>query len=59
MKPEVFTQIEEGIKGGKTGFILEFNTNDRQMHIEEGIYPTSLLLSLATYFGKKGYHCGL
>lgn len=59
MKPAVFKQIDEGIKGGKTAFILEFNTNDRQMYLGEGIYPTSLLLSLAIYFGKKGYHCGL
>lgn len=59
MKPSVISQIEEGIKSGKTAFILEWNTNDRQLYIEEGIYPTSLHLSLAMYFGKKGYHCGL
>lgn len=59
MKPVVIKQMEEGMSAGKTAFILEFNTNDRQMDIEEGIYPTSLLLMLATYFGKRGYHCGL
>uniref|UniRef100_A0A7C3WV81 Uncharacterized AAA domain-containing protein ycf46 n=1 Tax=Dictyoglomus turgidum TaxID=513050 RepID=A0A7C3WV81_9BACT len=59
MRKTIFSQIEEGIKGGKTAFILEFNTNDRQLLLEKGIYPTSLHLALATYFGQKGYHCGL
>jgi len=59
MKPSVIAQIEDGIKGGRTAFILEWNTNDRQMFIEEGIYPSALHLALATYFGRKGYHCGL
>ena len=59
MRQTIFTQIEEGISGGKTAFILEFNTNDRQSLLEAGINPTALHLALATYFGKKGYHCGL
>lgn len=59
MKPPVISQIENAQRGGRTAFILEWNTNDRQMFLEEGIYPTSLHLALATYFGKKGYHCGL
>ncbi len=59
MRKTIFSQLEEGIKGGKTAFILEFNTNDRQLLIEDGIYPASLHLSLATYFARKGYHCGL
>ena len=59
MKPSVIAQIEDGVRGGKTAFILEWNTNDRQLYIEEGIYPTSLHLALAIYFGKRGYHCGL
>ena len=59
MRQTIFTQIEEGISGGKTAFILDFNTNDRQSLLEAGINPTALHLALATYFGKKGYHCGL
>lgn len=59
MKPAVITKIEEAVKGGKTAFILEFNTNDRQLYLEENIYPMSLVLMLASYFGKRGYHCGL
>ncbi|MBI5410302.1 MAG: ATP-binding protein [Nitrospirae bacterium] len=59
MKNNLINKIEEGIKAGKASFLLEFNTNDRQMCLEEGIYPTSLHLALASYFGKKGYHCGL
>jgi len=59
MKPIVLEKIEQGMKGGKTAFILEFNTNDRQHYPEENIYPTSLHLLLASYFGKRGYHCGL
>ncbi|MEW6418371.1 MAG: ATP-binding protein [Nitrospirota bacterium] len=59
MRKTIFSQIEEGIKGGKTAFILEFNTNDRQLLLEKGIYPTSLHLALATYFAQNGYHCGL
>lgn len=59
MKPVVITRIEEGLKGGKAAFILEFNTNDRQLYLEENIYPMGLVLMLASYFGKRGYHCGL
>lgn len=59
MRKTIFSQIEEGIKGGKTAFILEFNTNDRQLLLEKGIYPTALHLALAIYFAQKGYHCGL
>lgn len=59
MKPSVIMQIEDGMKGGKTAFVLEWNTNDRQMFMDDGIFPSSLHLTLATYFGKKGYQCGL
>lgn len=59
MKPHLITEIEDGIKAGKTGFILQWNTNDRQHFIQEGIYPMSLHVFLAAYFGRKGYHCGL
>lgn len=59
MKPYIINRIEEGIKCGKSAFILEFNTNDRQFFLEEEIFPTSLHLALATYLGKQGYHTGL
>lgn len=59
MKPFIINRIEEGIKCGKSAFILEFNTNDRQFFIEEEIFPTSLHLALATYLGKQGYHTAL
>jgi len=59
MKPNVIAQIEEGMRGGKTGFVLEFNTNDRLLYPELNIAPSSLHLALASYFGRHGYHCGI
>jgi hypothetical protein len=59
MRPSVVKMIEEGIRGGKTGFIMEFNTNDRQLFPEEGIAPASLHLALASYLGRQGFHCGI
>lgn len=59
MKPAVIEQIEDARQSGKTAFILSWNTNDRQIYLEEGIHPTALHLALATYFGQQGFHCGL
>lgn len=59
MKPHLITEIEDGIKAGKSGFILTWNTNDRQHYLQEGIYPMALHAFLAAYFGRQGYHCGL
>jgi AAA+ superfamily predicted ATPase len=59
MKPELFTRIDDSIKSGKTAFILDFNTNDRQICIDDNIYPQSIQFALAEYLGKRGYHIGI
>ncbi len=59
MSKSIFQQIDESVSGGRTSFVLSWNTNDRQFDLENGINPTSLHLALAAYFGRKNYHCGL
>ena len=57
--PDVLQQIEGGLRAGKTAFVLTWNTNDRQIGLEHGLPPAALHLTLATYFGRRGYHIGL
>ena len=55
----IIDRIEHGMQGGKTGFVLEWNTSDRLYVPDEGIGPISLHLGLAEHFDRQGYHCGL
>jgi len=59
MSQSVINDIEDSIRGGKTGIVLSWNTSDRFFLPDEDIHPTSLHLGLATYFGQRGYHSGL
>ena len=55
----VIDKIDRGMQGGKTGFVLEWNTSDRLFVPDEGVGPISLHLGLAQHFDRQGYHCGL
>ncbi|MBN2395524.1 MAG: ATP-binding protein [Candidatus Atribacteria bacterium] len=59
MLPKIINEINENLQGGRTAFILEWNTNDRLHVLNENIPPMSFINCLATYFNKKDYSIGL
>ena len=59
MIPEVITAIENERSKGKFSFLLTWNTNDRQLCMEEKIYPSNLHFVLASHLSLQGFHVGL
>lgn len=59
MIPEVVSSIEGERSKGKFSFLLTWNTNDRQLYMEEKIYPCNLHFMLASHLALQGFHVGL